>query len=472
MPEGPTARDRLDSWKEIAAYIGRDIRTAMRWEKERGLPIHRVPGDGARQPVFAYKSELDEWLEQKESPVGTERPIEAATPARSAQLPEAADGANEDRRSGYKRAFALGMIGLALIVVAGIAILRHRPASSDTALVVRIQFAANAIRAYDDANHLLWTHLFPKPIHPEVLRHPEITENLVRIADLYGDGGWEALVTVPLEQNADPHTMSLTEIDCFSNTGKLLWSYLPHEYFRFGDYELDGPWIVQDVFISQTARPIIWVALAHYRWGNSFVAELDPATGKATVRFVNTGTVYKLNEIRINGKSYLLIGGFNNEYAAGALAAIDENKPYAVSPQRSGTRHKCLNCPEGAPDYYFIFPRSEINRLHNAWEDSVRFINIHGNTIEIEKAELGDPALGEKADIGKVHVIYNFRVEPALQPVTFRFDSWYDLMHRDLQIEGKVDHPLQSCPERLHPDSVKVWTPTQGWREASVKAPD
>src|SRR5215813_4888087 len=51
---------RLDSWKEIAAHLGRNERTAIRWEK-RGLPIHRVPG-GQRQAVFAYANEIDAWL--------------------------------------------------------------------------------------------------------------------------------------------------------------------------------------------------------------------------------------------------------------------------------------------------------------------------------------------------------------------------------------------------------------------------
>jgi len=52
---------RLDSWKEIAAFFGRDERTVRRWEKERALPAHRVPG-GERGGVFAYTDELREWL--------------------------------------------------------------------------------------------------------------------------------------------------------------------------------------------------------------------------------------------------------------------------------------------------------------------------------------------------------------------------------------------------------------------------
>src|SRR5262249_50256070 len=134
MPETSTARARLDSWKEIAAYIGRDIRTAMRWEKERNLPVHRVPGDGARQPVFAYKDELDEWLGQKEGSAEIERPIEAAAPDVPARRPETTDGKDEDRHSGRKRVLFLALIGLALVAAASIAILRHRPVASGTAL--------------------------------------------------------------------------------------------------------------------------------------------------------------------------------------------------------------------------------------------------------------------------------------------------------------------------------------------------
>ncbi len=56
-----SADRRLDSWKEIAAFFGRDERTVKRWEKERGLPVHRVPG-GGRGTVFAFSNELTDWL--------------------------------------------------------------------------------------------------------------------------------------------------------------------------------------------------------------------------------------------------------------------------------------------------------------------------------------------------------------------------------------------------------------------------
>jgi Tol biopolymer transport system component len=52
--------ERLESWKEIAAYLNRSVRTLHRWEKEEGLPIHRQLHKELGS-VFAYKTELDAW---------------------------------------------------------------------------------------------------------------------------------------------------------------------------------------------------------------------------------------------------------------------------------------------------------------------------------------------------------------------------------------------------------------------------
>src|SRR5712671_7208060 len=58
MSPGPD--DRLDSWKEIAAYLKKGVRTVQRWERTEGLPVRRV-GQDRTGIVFAYKGELDAW---------------------------------------------------------------------------------------------------------------------------------------------------------------------------------------------------------------------------------------------------------------------------------------------------------------------------------------------------------------------------------------------------------------------------
>jgi hypothetical protein len=55
------APPRLNSWKEIASYLGRGVRTVQRWERELQLPIHRI-GSGPRSPVYALTSELNFWM--------------------------------------------------------------------------------------------------------------------------------------------------------------------------------------------------------------------------------------------------------------------------------------------------------------------------------------------------------------------------------------------------------------------------
>jgi predicted DNA-binding transcriptional regulator AlpA len=59
-----TSETRLDSWKKIAAYLNRDVRTAYRWEKTEGLPVHRHQ-HASRSSVYAYASEIDAWVSQR-----------------------------------------------------------------------------------------------------------------------------------------------------------------------------------------------------------------------------------------------------------------------------------------------------------------------------------------------------------------------------------------------------------------------
>jgi TolB-like protein len=60
--------DILDSWKLIAEYLHRDVRTLQRWERTKLLPVHRLPG-GPKPGVFALKSELDAWRRNSTVPV-------------------------------------------------------------------------------------------------------------------------------------------------------------------------------------------------------------------------------------------------------------------------------------------------------------------------------------------------------------------------------------------------------------------
>jgi len=106
QPQPNSADRRLESWKEIAAFFGREERTVRRWEKESALPVHRVPG-GAKGRIYAYESELRGWL-------ATPRPVpEASTTAQ----PTIQASDRSRLKIGVAGKWALGLALVALVAV-------------------------------------------------------------------------------------------------------------------------------------------------------------------------------------------------------------------------------------------------------------------------------------------------------------------------------------------------------------------
>jgi hypothetical protein len=63
--------DRLDSWKEIATYLGRDVTTVQRWEKREGMPLYRHLHDRMGS-VYASRADLDAWMRGRNPRIGQE----------------------------------------------------------------------------------------------------------------------------------------------------------------------------------------------------------------------------------------------------------------------------------------------------------------------------------------------------------------------------------------------------------------
>lgn len=120
MPLEAVGNDRLDSWKEIAAHLGRNERTVVRWEKERGLPVHRVPG-GLRSGVFAYRKELDAWLAGADLSEDNGDLEEGVSGSVTVELPAAPAGPGEENHSGRGSRIHVGRS--ALLVIGGCLVL-------------------------------------------------------------------------------------------------------------------------------------------------------------------------------------------------------------------------------------------------------------------------------------------------------------------------------------------------------------
>lgn len=130
-------RDRLESWKEIAAYLRRSERTVRRWEEKEGLPVHRLAHD-KRGSVYAFTWELDAWRESRR------QLIEA----------EPSDGPGPDVAGPRARPWALGGVAAVVLIAATLGwVLRpaavpvaQTPDPEAVRLVQLANFAGNAGR--------------------------------------------------------------------------------------------------------------------------------------------------------------------------------------------------------------------------------------------------------------------------------------------------------------------------------------
>ena len=115
----PGDHDQLDSWKEIAVYLGRDIRTVQRWERNEGLPVRRHM-HAKQGSVYALRSELDVWKRARDHAAPPRENLSKLEP-----LAAGAPGRRVQRRLPRWFAIAAGLAGLSL---AG-EVLFHRSAS-------------------------------------------------------------------------------------------------------------------------------------------------------------------------------------------------------------------------------------------------------------------------------------------------------------------------------------------------------
>jgi TolB-like protein/tetratricopeptide (TPR) repeat protein len=117
-PNTPTSEKpsepRLDSWKEIAAFLGRDVTTVQRWEKRESMPVHRHLHD-KRGSVYALAPELDAWLKSRRQHLEEDDQEDRE----KEQAPEAPVEVEADHGGGARRR-ARGWMALAGIAVLGL----------------------------------------------------------------------------------------------------------------------------------------------------------------------------------------------------------------------------------------------------------------------------------------------------------------------------------------------------------------
>jgi len=135
-PEGsPLPGRKLDSWGEIASYLGREVRTVQRWERTEGLPVHRHEHK-KKSTVYAFTGELDAWIKNrqpKDDPEadeafvreqelsGTDSPVESPNPPVVPPVPSPTpDPVKPPASAGKRVVFALFALGILCALSLGV----------------------------------------------------------------------------------------------------------------------------------------------------------------------------------------------------------------------------------------------------------------------------------------------------------------------------------------------------------------
>ena len=134
----PLPTGRLDSWKEIASYLRRDVTTVQRWEKREGMPVHRHQHERMGS-VYAFTSELDGWVRSRASGIvqddgGGEQEAAASGPPPATAGPEDRAGAAAPGPSpGLLPARRWGQIALGAAIVVALGVWAWRARSDPSA---------------------------------------------------------------------------------------------------------------------------------------------------------------------------------------------------------------------------------------------------------------------------------------------------------------------------------------------------
>lgn len=112
---------KLDSWKQIAAYLEREVRTVQRWEREEGLPVHRH-SHVARGSVYALKNEIDAWRESR-------RDLHLRAEDPSGVIPFL--GSAEEQKGPRRERVVIACLLFVLLILAGIGMNWKRTAGLD-----------------------------------------------------------------------------------------------------------------------------------------------------------------------------------------------------------------------------------------------------------------------------------------------------------------------------------------------------
>jgi len=455
---------RLNGWKEIANYLGKGVRTVQRWEKELGLPVHRIH-TAAGEIVYAYASEIHRWLAESESQrlqvaggrwqvaggglqsppteAGKMPALQQGSPSRQAEegLEYPAAGAERWRWPTVAVLLALAGLGTALWLATGRS--RGQPA------IWRVE--DNKLRVFDAQGKALWEYHGDSPLVETAYRQDNLPGRLVAIEDLDNDGNSEVLFV------GSPEEAAARRLCCFDSGGRRRFSYEPSRAVArsvtFGSEEYASPFVLLRFFLTATpeGKKHIWAVSLHNLWFPAVLQKLD-ASGQVLGEYWSNGHILTVKDGVIGGRHYLLVGATNNEHYGASLAVLDYDNPTGSAPAQN-PYYRCMTCPAGQPLAFLVFPRMESSREFNT-RPYVSDIRVQpGGYLSVAVLQ---PALPVSGELEPLDFPVFYRLNSQFEVIEAEIGDTYEQGHVRLELMGRLKHRFgPRCERELWP--VLAW---------------
>ncbi len=455
----PEPADVLNGWKEIASHLGRSARSVQRWERDLGLPIHRIPTPDGGSIVYALKSEVVAWRARLEEHASTraanewlvpEEPGHVEAPVVTAPADAAPDQGTRGSVHRWLNAPVPAWAALGMASVAVAAVVTGGSIYPATGVPSSWEFEGRELRAYTDGGREIWHHSFDRPVsRPATMRGPGA------YADVNEDGRTDLLVparfAAPRESPAESDA-----VVAFSHDGSTIWSLQPTLRFTTGSETFEGPWHVYDIATGATAKgPRTWIAYSHHTWWPAFVMEVAP-NGEQHLAYVQPGRIYSLTYWQSPGGTRLVAGGTLNEESRASVAVVDVNRGPARWRSAIGPALECPTCPAADPEAMLLLPTSDVTRglfRPYGWVMRSRLLDS-GLELTINDGF----GWGTHATLSE-----------GLQITGLARSDQYWHMHQDLERQGRIPHTADECPDHAQPLDVRRWTPATGWSTEPVR---
>jgi hypothetical protein len=418
----------VNGWKDIASYLGKGVRTAQRWERELGMPVHRITGPDGGQIVYAYREELDAWLAQEHH----------KQPAMQETTPAPADAPVSNSRTWR---FLLAALGLVVVGAAGL--LGSWPASEQAARQpTQFELVGSELVARTSADEVAWRHSFGTPVS-QPLSQFAVTAPII-------PGNGSAAVIVPIrfgpKETRQPSRSDI--VAAFDPDGTELWRIDPAFDVTVEGRHITGPWHFAAWAVGSGRHAgTVWLAFKHHTWSPGIVLEVG-ARGAWSMRYVQSGWVVGLAQWTSPAGDFLVAGGVSNQHGRASVSLIDLEAAPAQGPPESEARIECGGCPGGRPRAFILFPSNEISAAHGA---------AYG---------FASPTLAT-SDALKVTLEYSVVafITPALRVSSISLGDNFWQAHRQMEGRGALSHSEGLCPAQSTMRNIRSWTAESGWQE-------